>query len=719
MAIRFAMLHKLAAYFLAGLGLATLLFSGEMSPPFAILVVVGYLASWFAEGRILGSARAPRAWNVALVALLLVQIARVVLGASPVSVGVEFTAILQVSRLASRRSARDYQQITVLAFLHLVAATVLVSDLSYAFCFVGFVLAAPWALSLGHLRREIEGNYLVEHRPGSGAAQVEVGRILASRRIVGPGFLAATAALSLPLFAITASIFVVFPRIGLGAFAGVGRTSTRLTGFSDSVELGGFGRIRSDPTVVIRVQLPPGVSRPPRLGTYWRGTTFDRYDGRRWSRTPAPGRVLLTDGRAQHLITRFSSRTDLRLRVFLEPIEPPVVFVPDRAVAIAIPPTYDQAGVMSRVVDRNDGDELRYRDPSGVGLQYDVFISPTHEAPRAVEAARTNLAGYLQLPHLDPRVRALALRLTAGAATDADRTMRIARHLRERYGYTLDLPGTETDAPLEDFLFRRKKGHCEYFSTAMAVLLRSIGIPARNVSGFVGGDLNRYGDFYTVRQSDAHSWVEVWLGRELGWRTFDPTPAARALPPSSGLGEAIAEAVDALRLEWMQYVLSYGLPEQLELSRKVFEVFRGARRRMTDAEGGSVNLRVVVWLVAGALAIGAAVFLVRRRRIGSRRMASTQRTRQGESQAVRLYQRLEEAMRRAGHPRPAATTPLEHARRLRERAVAGCDVVEKVTTRYVDARFGNVPLAAAELRALEREIAQELGSRRAQRSPSA
>jgi transglutaminase-like putative cysteine protease len=712
MAVRFSMLHKLSAYLLAGLGLATLLFSGEMSPPVAVLVLVGYVASWFAEGRALTSPRVPRIWNIALVVLLVTQVVRVALGSSPVSAGVEFTAVLQISRLSSRRSARDYQQITVLAFLHLVAATVLVSDLSYAVCFIGFVLSAPWALSLGHLRREIEGNYLVEHRPGSGAAQVEVGRILASRRIVGPGFLLGTAALSLPLFAITASIFVVFPRIGLGTFAGVGRSSTRLTGFSDSVELGGFGRIRSDPTVVIRVQLPQGTSRPPRLANYWRGTTFDRYDGRRWLRTPGPSRVLLTDGRAQHLVTRFSSRVDLRLRVFLEPIEPPVVFLPDRAVAIAIPPVYDRNGVMARIVDRYEGDELRYRDLSGVGLQYDVFVSPTHEAPRAPETARTDLARYLQLPRLEPRVRALAQRLTAGADTDGDRAMRIARHLRERYGYTLDLPGTDSETPLEEFLFRRRKGHCEYFSTAMAVLLRSVGIPSRNVSGFVGGDLNRYGDFYTLRQSDAHSWVEAWLGPELGWRAFDPTPASRALPGTSGLGETIGQAVDALRLKWLQYVLSYGLPEQLDLSRRALETLRGVRRRVAGAGGRSVDGNLVAWFVLGAVAIGVAVLVVRRRRAGGSGPARTRRAAPSESHAVRLYQRLEDALRRAGHPRPAGTTPLEHARRLRERAIAGWDLVEKVTSRYVDARFGNAPLSPAELRTLEREIGDRIPARR-------
>ena len=703
MTVRFSTLHKLSAYLIAGFGLAALLFSGEMTPPVAVLVVLGFVASWFVEGPILSHPRAPRLWNIILVSTLAIQIARALLGESPVSVGVEFTAILQLSRLANRKSARDYQQITVLSFLHLVAATVLVSDLSYAVCFVGFVLVAPWALSLGHLRREIEGNYLVEHRPGSGAAQVEVGRILASRRIVGPGFLVATAALALPLFALTASLFVVFPRLGLGIFTGVGRSSTRLTGFSDHIELGGFGRIRTDPTAVIRVQFPPGSPRPMRLAMYWRGTTFDHYDGRAWSRTPGLGRVLLTDGRAQHLISRFSARSDTRLRVFLEPIEPPVVFVPDRTVAIAIPPVYDRAGAMVRIVDEFAGDELRYREPNGMGLQYDVFQSPTAEPLRPGEISRIDLDRYRQLPDLSPRVRALAERVTAGATSDADRAARIAGFLRRSYRYTLDLPGTRAASPLEEFLFRRKKGHCEYFSTAMVVLLRSLGVAARNVSGFAGGELNRYGDFYTVRQSDAHSWVEVWLGPTHGWRPFDPTPSARELPPSSGLGDTIGEAVDALRLQWVQYVLSYGMREQLALSHRVFEVLGSVRQRLRGAGAARGRIPGVLWLVPVVVVLVLAAIVLRARRRRTRTGMRGGRNRPA-THAVRLYHRLEDALRRAGHARPEGTTPLEHARWLRDQAIPGWELVERVTTRYVDARYGDAPLDPTELRALEREI---------------
>ncbi|MBI2895878.1 MAG: DUF3488 domain-containing protein [Deltaproteobacteria bacterium] len=704
MALRFATLHKSSAYLISGLGLGTLLFSREMGPVAMLLVPLAYAASWFCEGPALHSSRALRAWNLATIGLLALQVVRAVLGTSPVVVGVEFAAFLQINRLCNRRSARDYQQITVLAFLHLVAATVLVSDLSYAVCFGGFVLVAPWALSLGHLRREIEGNYLVEHRPGAGAAHVEVGRILASRRIIGPGFLVATAALSIPLFLITASLFLLFPRLGIGVFGGFGRPATRLSGFSDRIELGGFGAIRSDPTVVMRIELPASLGRPARLGMYWRGTSFDRYDGASWSRTDATSWLLPSDGRRQHMITRFARPEDFELKIFLEPIEPPVLFVPEGTVALGIPPAVRGGAPVFRAVDRFDGDELRYRDPGGAGLEYDVYLTSPDQWPRPRALDGPERKRYLQLPRLDPRVRELAENLTRGIDGDLDRAERIARYLRERYRYTLELPGTGRDASIEEFLFRRKRGHCEYFSTAMAALLRSIGIPTRNVSGFFGGEKNRYGGYYSIRQGDAHSWVEVYVEGK-GWRTFDPTPPAATAPRPGGLSDRISDAIDALRLKWMQYVLSYGLNDQLALSRTAFDLLRDARDRVGRIGGERVP-RWVPWGIAALLLAVAIALALRRRTRGLFAAARAARGPRREPPAVSLYRRLEDAMGRAGHPRSPATTPLEHARHLRDRAVPGWQIVERVTDRYVGARFGSRALDVAEIRALERAIGE-------------
>src|SRR5205823_4276291 len=128
------------------------------------------------------------------------------------------------------------------------------------------------------------------------------------------------------------------------------------------------------------------------------------------------------------------------------------------------------------------------------------------------------------------RIPELARSLTAASLTDLERARAIERALRTGYGYTLELPATEEADPLAHFLFSRRKGHCEYFASAMAVLLRSIGIPARLATGFQSGVYNSISDLWLIRTRDAHSWVEAWIpGR--GWTTFDPTPAD---PGSSG-----------------------------------------------------------------------------------------------------------------------------------------------------------------------------------------
>ena len=130
---------------------------------------------------------------------------------------------------------------------------------------------------------------------------------------------------------------------------------------------------------------------------------------------------------------------------------------------------------------------------------------------------------YLQLPTLDGRIPALARDWTLGLPTELERARAIERRLRKDFGYTLQLPSRELPDPLANFLFERRKGHCEYFASAMTVMLRAIGIPARLATGFQSGIYNPMTDLWLVRSSDAHTWVEGWIpGR--GWSTFDPTP---------------------------------------------------------------------------------------------------------------------------------------------------------------------------------------------------
>ena len=181
---------------------------------------------------------------------------------------VEFAAALQVVRLATRRGAAHDQQVIVLALMHQIAGTVLGGGVSYGLCFVGFLIVAPGALVLSHLRREVEGNYRQGARDRTGLP-VDVPRILRSRRVIGRPFLVFTCLLSIPIFLFTALVFVMFPRVGLSLLLLGQDHRERVVGFSDHVDLGGVGRLRADPTIVMRVEHPGLPADPPvRLALY-------------------------------------------------------------------------------------------------------------------------------------------------------------------------------------------------------------------------------------------------------------------------------------------------------------------------------------------------------------------------------------------------------------------------------------------------------------------
>ena len=705
----FAQLHKIVTYALAALGLAALSLGGELSPAALALIAVLAILSWWVEGPRIEDPRWQRGWNVALLVFLVLQIARGLIGQPLLPLALEMTAALQVSRLANRRRAAEHQQIAILAFLHLCAATVLSTEIVYGVLFFGFVVLIPWMLALTHLRAEIEGHFAPPSAPAAERDGI-LARVLASRRLVGASFLIGTAAIAVPLFLSTALLFAAFPRVGLGFLAFGDAASAHVAGFGDDVTLGDVGLLRDDPTVVMRITPPASVGSPPHdLSILLRGTSFDAYDGRRWSRTFVGGEHLRRYGDEFVLAHTAGRRPDDAWSIALEHLDQPVVFLPPHTVAVDVPPRFSSGLDVGRELTLHPGLDLRYEDPDALGLRYTAWTSP--DAETAVEhLSQEDRRRYLALPPAPQRLAQIARAWTLGATTDRERAEQIVRHLAAPpfvYSRTMDDPGSEP--PLEHFLETSHSGHCEYYASAMAILLRTLGVPTRNVTGFSGAHYNSYGRYWSVRSGDAHAWVETYLQDE-GWVTFDPTPPSdETFGATDSLLAELRALTDAMRSRWQEWIIGYDLRSQRELARTLGRWLgggaseTGAHRTSEDAAS-----RPSPWRTIGiVLALMFLAVLADRgyRWLLRARSKSTERPIDASArEIVAIYRELELELARLGTARPANRTPLEHVLALTAANAIGAKVAKRVTDRYVEARFGAVVIDAAELETLRASV---------------
>jgi transglutaminase-like putative cysteine protease len=617
-------------------------------------------------------------------------------------------------RLATRRGAAHDQQIIVLSLLHFVAGTVLGGGLTYGICFLGFLVVAPGALVLSHLRREVEGNYRQGARDRTGLP-VDVPRILRSRRVVGRGFLAATCLLSVPILLFTTALFILFPRVGLSLLLLNHPHSGRMIGFSEHVDLGDVGVLRDDPTIALRFEVKDLPDPPTRLTLRLRGTAFDGYDGRAWQRTQRELRPAEHGLDGQDVYPIFRGPEEKRDRVIsfdLEPIDPPVVFLPPRAVALRVRPQNQILLGEPLAVQRGAEDELRYSGSDARGLRYDVFVAGDSEA--LVEPmAPLDRARYLALPgDLPPRVIDLAHRWTDGLPTNEAKARAIEDHLRRDYGYDLKSPSQGTPQPVDHFLFESRRGHCEFFSTAMAMMLRAVGIPSRNVTGFVGGTWNRWGHYYAVREGDAHSWVEAYIDHPTrpGWQTFDPTPPSGAQPlePRDGAYYLMRDFVEALSQRWNTYVVGYDLRKQVRLFDELSRRYEKLRSKTGVDKGPLARLTrgpVVACALLALVAVGYVVWKRRKRKTEAREETSSKREQDVRVEtAAALYRALETALHGQGVTRALSTPPLRHAEELCSRHHPLADEVLTLTNVYLEARFGGATLNEPARRDFERRV---------------
>ena len=669
---------RAVTYLLVGTGVAALVLGGLLGPLGTGLVTGALAVSWGLEG-------ARRRWRIrpALVTgVLMAAVAAAALDVlyladSMLDGMVRLLLVLILLRLVLGRSPRDLRDVGFLSFFLLVATSTVTFGVGFLVVFVAFLVLGTAMLLLQHVHAEAERAGVA---PAGGA-------------LPGPTLVRIGGAAVVATLAIAAVLFFVIPRVGPAVLPFRSHLSRMVTGFSDRVDLGSFGDIEADRTVVMRVYMPGEAGDPSSLPNLrWRGIVFDHFDGRTWlasgveravERRSESGRFALAPRRGRGPV--------VRQEIYLDPIGTDVVFAAPRPVSIELRAAHlllDDTGAVSV--------------PSAAArLQYAVEseLEPPVPPGTRVGSAGAALSAaerqrYLQLPPLAPVVPGLARAVTAGSADPYDAASRLVAYLSSPlFRYTLAKRGT-TAAPLEEFLLVHRAGNCEYFAAALAVMLRTLDVPARVVGGFQRGEWNPYGRYFMIQLADAHSWVEAHFDG-LGWVTLDPSP--RGLAAAPGEPWALTLYLDALRMRWYRYVINWSPRDQ-----RVFATSLGRQARdLREWVAWPAAWPGARWLLLpGALgAVLAVAWIARRGPAVGRRPGGA-----APAPVPRFYARALRVLARRGL-RPE---PWETARQFSVRVAlalpAAAAPIGRLTSQYERARFG-AGLGPAEAKEAERLVA--------------
>ncbi|MGE5321759.1 MAG: DUF3488 and DUF4129 domain-containing transglutaminase family protein [Actinomycetota bacterium] len=641
-----------------------------------------------------------------------------------ISATVHMVLFIMVIKIFSVRRDRDLLYLAVIAFLMLLAAAVLTIDTTFLITFSLFILVAIATFVSMEMRRS-EREWM-----SVGVAPHQEGKF--QRSLAGIASLLG----ALTLLGATL-IFFVLPRINTaGYLRNFGSQAAIMSGFSQDVQLGGIGQIQQSNAVVMHVQVLYGTM--PR-DVKWRGISLANFDGQRWWNAPedhiphglnnVPLDLVQLNGSAFYSgaapLPRLPTFT---YRVVMEPVGLNIFFL--APVPMRLKGNYPIVELASdgsvfnahRILTPNGVQDID--NTQGIGVYTaesdvrDPEIFVRHSSSSDYPPRIANL--YLQLPRIDPRVSALARNITSSADSNYASALAIEQYLRTHYAYTLQLPGVRVPDPLAYFLFERKKGHCEYFASSMAVMLRTLGIPARVVNGFRGGEYNDLTNSYIIREKDAHSWVEAYFP-EFGWVTFDPTPASDTQTGDAALSR-VSLYLDAASELWREWVINYDFTHQMKLSADISSSTRHAQFTITSWMAKQYRRAVSVvldwqkrlgemtpqemasWCVVLALLL-ALPFIPRAWRTFDRRRRARDPRHAPRTAASFWYMRMLKRVARHGFRKQPAQTPVEFASSIDDPGLREDVVV--FTEHYERARFADSVEDAERLPALFEEFAEK------------
>jgi hypothetical protein len=628
-------------------GLVALALSGGYGLQFALGGLAAVAGAWAVQHR----THDKQAWGIASV---LVSVATVLLplvfGLPWFEVVIGLLLYLQVHRARIRR--RTWDDRFSLLFSLLAVLLVLTRSTSPALALVLLVLGLGLPAAL--LVLQVEDVAL-----NSGVSD----RALRGRHL-GP-----LAALSLGVAVLGAVLFVLIPRLDAQVLSDLG-DRTDMAGFAGEVELGELGEIKDNPELVLRATVTDHNGTLQSGPFYFRGVALDDFDGRRWSRTRSGNRqVNLTVAQPD------PEPGVLRMEVLMEPMSSAPVFTVGRVERL-------ETGDGPVTVDGSGG--LRFEGGSE-RREYVTWSRTPQVDPNAAPARRPPADSTLALPEdLDPRIAELAAQWVAeaGATTPWEITVALETRLRQDYDYTVIPTAGASSQPLSAFFFETRSGHCEYFATALAVMLRTQGIPSRIVNGFYAGEVNDLGGYISVRQSHAHSWVEARLGRN-GWVPFDATPSGGDVP-SAGL---IRQIGDTLNRKWFGVVLTYDLRVQLDtteaMGRRIAELTEPGTAATVRSDPASDQLLGVG--VVLALAVGGAMGSVRLARALVRQPGARKRAPKG---VAAQYAKARKQLARKGWTAPPSFPPVQAAEYIVEQAGPSADPLLELAWLVYQVRYG-------------------------------
>lgn len=636
-------------------------------PPWASAMAATLLA-W--RGWLAGSGRPlPARWVMAVLLVLAVLLTlvshRTIVGRDA---GVTLIVMLLALKTLELRARRDAMVVFFLGFFTLLANFFFSQSLPTA--------AAMLVALLGLLTALVNAHMPVG-RPPLALAMRTAGRM---------------ALLGAPIMVL---LFVLFPRMAPLWGMPADKPGAR-SGLSGQMRIGSMASLVLDDSVALRVRFDtPGGEPPPPGLLYFRGPVLTAFDGRDWFALSQPEAQAIAWARPSPAQLRMQG-PPLRYELTLEPHQRPWLLTLDAAKAApALPP--GQWAQMSPELQWNASRPvtgvLRYRAESHLRF--------THGPLRRTPEMRI----YVQLPAgLNPRTLALARQMQAdrqlaGGGAQALVDAALQRLRSGGYHYTLDPGVYEGEHTADEFWFDRKEGFCEHIASAFVVLMRAMDVPARIVTGYQGGELNAIDGYWTVRQSDAHAWTEVWMeGR--GWVRVDPTGAVspgrigqlqRLQAPRGVFGTAVGAVVSPMLLQdlravweavnngWNQWVLNYTQGRQLDLLRALG----------LQSPGWQDLVRLMGLLVCAAAVIGLGWALWERRR---------------QDPWQRLLQQARQRLARAGLPLPPHLPPRSMAAQARARLGPSAEDAAQWLLRLEQARYA--PRPAAALPRLRRELAR-------------